>query len=141
MLCARKFSFDPQGDLPAAERPQHCALVIIIFKALRLAAAVFMYFFNLAAAERPQHCALVFSVAATNMKFGQVIEKNGPKKFLLITFSKFCQKVHFWGPKWAGLDFSWTVNVSFPKEDHKISFYTNKRAMLRSLGGGQIEKN
>ena len=42
VLRARKFSF------------------IIIFKALRLAAAVFMYFFNLAAAERPQHCALVF---------------------------------------------------------------------------------
>ena len=41
VLCARKFSF------------------IIIVKALRLAAAVFMYFFNLAAAERPQHCALV----------------------------------------------------------------------------------
>ena len=32
---------------------------ILAFKALRLAAAVFMYFFNLAAAERPQHCALV----------------------------------------------------------------------------------
>ena len=43
VLCARKFSF-----------------IIIIFKALKLAAAVFMYFFfNLAAAERPQHCALV----------------------------------------------------------------------------------
>ena len=39
VLCARKFSF-----------------IIII---LKLAAAVFMYFFNLAAAERPQHCALV----------------------------------------------------------------------------------
>ena len=42
VLCARKFSF-----------------IIIIFKALKLVAAVFMYFFNLAAAERPQHCALV----------------------------------------------------------------------------------
>ena len=42
VLRARKFSF------------------IIILKALRLAAAVFMYFFNLAAAERPQHCALVY---------------------------------------------------------------------------------
>ena len=28
VLCARKFLFDPQGgDLPAAERPQHCVLV------------------------------------------------------------------------------------------------------------------
>ena len=27
VLCARKFSFDPQRDLPAAERPQHCVLV------------------------------------------------------------------------------------------------------------------
>ena len=27
------------------------------------------------------------------------------------------------GPKWAGLDFSRTVNISFPKENHKISFY------------------
>ena len=26
-------------------------------------------------------------------------------------------------PKWAGLDFSRTVNINFPKEDHKISFY------------------
>ena len=34
-------------------------IIIIIFKALRLAAVVFMCFFNLAAAERPQHCALV----------------------------------------------------------------------------------
>ena len=42
VLCARKFSF-----------------IIIVFKALKLAAAVFMYFFNLAAAERPQRCALV----------------------------------------------------------------------------------
>ena len=68
VLCARKFLFDPRGDLPAAERPQHCVLVIIIIiiiiiiiKALRLAAAVFMCFFNLAAAERPQHCALISS--------------------------------------------------------------------------------
>ena len=29
VLCARKFSFDPRGDLPAAERPQHCVLVYI----------------------------------------------------------------------------------------------------------------
>ena len=29
VLCARKFLFDPQGDLPAAERPQHCVLVLI----------------------------------------------------------------------------------------------------------------
>ena len=28
------------------------------------------------------------------------------------------------GPKWAGLDFSWTVNINFPKEDHKNSLYT-----------------
>ena len=27
------------------------------------------------------------------------------------------------GPKWAGLDFSRTFNISFPKENHKISFY------------------
>ena len=30
--------------------------------------------------------------------------------------------------------------AKFPKEDHKNSFYANKRAMLRSLGGGQIKK-
>ena len=39
-----------------------------------------------------------------------------------------------------GLDFFQTVNINFPKEDLKISFYTNKRAMLGSLGGGQINK-
>ena len=31
-------------------------------------------------------------------------------------------------PKWAGLDFLRTVNINFPKEDFKISFYTNKYA-------------
>ena len=30
------------------------------------------------------------------------------------------------GPKWAGLDFSRTSNLNFPKEDHNINFYTNK---------------
>ena len=44
------------------------------------------------------------------------------------------------GLKWAGLDFFRTAIINFLKEDHKISFYTNKRAMLRSLGGGQIKK-
>ena len=34
------------------------------------------------------------------------------------------------GPKWAGLDFSWTVKLNFPKEGHKISFYINKYAKL-----------
>ena len=31
VLYARKFSFDFQADLPATERPQHCALVNVIF--------------------------------------------------------------------------------------------------------------
>ena len=42
----------------------------------------------------------------------------GPKR------GKFGQKK---GPKWAGLDFSRTVNLYFPKEDHKMSFYTKKQ--------------
>ena len=50
----------------------------------------------------------------------------GPKR------AKFGPK----GPKMGGLDFSQAVNINFPNVDHKISFYTNKRAMLRSLGGG-----
>ena len=38
------------------------------------------------------------------------------------------------GPKWAGLDFSRTVNISFPKEDNKISFYTkNKQNSMNRL--------
>ena len=28
------------------------------------------------------------------------------------------------GPKMGGLDFFQTVNINFPKEDRKISFYT-----------------
>ena len=52
VLCARKFSF-----------------IVIIFKASKLAAAVFMYFFNLAAAERPQHCALVDVILAPKSCF------------------------------------------------------------------------
>ena len=47
VLCARKFSFVPQGGCTP-----NCPLfiyyyyfIIIIFKALKLAAAVFMYFF------------------------------------------------------------------------------------------------
>ena len=66
VLCARKFSFAPQGVDPKLP-PFHFYLLlsfyylfIIIFKALRLGAAIFMFFFNLAAAERPQHCALVY---------------------------------------------------------------------------------
>ena len=31
------------------------------------------------------------------------------------------------GPKWTGLDFSRIVNINFPKEDHKISFYTKNQ--------------
>ena len=38
------------------------------------------------------------------------------------------------GPKWAGLDFSWTVNLNFPKEDHYNSFYTkNQQNSMNSL--------
>ena len=33
-------------------------------------------------------------------------------------------------PKWTGLDFSGTVNLYFPKEDHKISFYTKNKQNL-----------
>ena len=64
VLCARKFSFAPQGVDPKL-LPFHFHLLlfyylfIIIFEALRLIAAIFMCFFYLAAAERPQHCALV----------------------------------------------------------------------------------
>ena len=31
------------------------------------------------------------------------------------------------GPKWAGLDFFRTVNINFPTEDNKISFYTKNQ--------------
>ena len=31
------------------------------------------------------------------------------------------------GPKWAGIDFSRTVNTNFLKEDNKISFYTKNQ--------------
>ena len=63
VLCARKFSFAPQGGVPQIAF-FHLLLLLFyyyyfFFKALRLAAVVFMFFFNLAAAERPQHCALV----------------------------------------------------------------------------------
>ena len=37
------------------------------------------------------------------------------------------KKVQIWtknSPKWAGLDFSRAVNLNFPKEGHKKSFYT-----------------
>ena len=40
------------------------------------------------------------------------------------------QKGQIWtkkGPKWAGLDFSRTANINFPKENHKISFYTKNQ--------------
>ena len=52
-------------------------------------------------------------------------------------FGRYKPKCWFWGkkgqiwtkkgPKWAGLDFSLTVNISFLKEDHKISFYTQNQ--------------
>ena len=42
----------------------------------------------------------------------------GPKKGQILTEK---------GPKWTGLDFSRTVNINFPKEDHKISFYTKNQ--------------
>ena len=29
--------------------------------------------------------------------------------------------------KWAGLGFSWTININFPKEDHTISFYNQSK--------------
>ena len=55
---------------------------------------------------------------------------NGP-------FGRYRLKCWFWakkgqiwtkkGPKWAGLDFSRTANLSFTKEDHKISFYTKNQ--------------
>ena len=37
------------------------------------------------------------------------------------------KKVQIWtkkGPQWVGLNFLRTVNLNFPKEDHKNSFYT-----------------
>ena len=40
------------------------------------------------------------------------------------------KKVQIWtkkGPKWAGLDFYQTVNINFPKEDRKISFYAKNQ--------------
>ena len=45
------------------------------------------------------------------------------------------------GPEWAGLDFSWTGNINFPKEDHKISFYTKNQqnstlGVFLTFGGG-----
>ena len=46
------------------------------------------------------------------------------------------QKGQIWtkkGPKWVGLDFYRTVNLTFPKEGHKISFYakTQQNSMNR----------
>ena len=65
VLCARKFSFAPQGgctpNFPLFIYYYYfiIMIIIIIFKALRLAAVALCFFFNLAAAERPQHCTLV----------------------------------------------------------------------------------
>ena len=39
------------------------------------------------------------------------------------------------GPKWERLDFSRTVNLSFPNQDHKISFYTKKTAKFNEPFG------
>ena len=44
------------------------------------------------------------------------------------------------GPKWAQLDFFPDCKPQFFKEDNNMGFYTNKRAMLGSLGGGKINK-
>ena len=82
LLCARKFSLAPRGvypKLPFFIYYYYFIIIIIIFKALRLAAVVFMCFFNLAAAERPQHCALVV--------------KNGP---FLAVFRPFSEPSHFY---------------------------------------------
>ena len=55
VMCARKFSFDPQGDLPAAERPQHCVLVYYYFYSYEFGRRRFLcFFFYLAVTERPQ---------------------------------------------------------------------------------------
>ena len=44
------------------------------------------------------------------------------------------------GPNWAGLDIFHPVNINFPKEDHKLSFYTKNQqnSMNRS---GDISQN
>ena len=40
------------------------------------------------------------------------------------------------GPKWAGLDFFQTVNINFPKEDHKNNLYTkNHQNSMNRFGG------
>ena len=62
---------------------------------------------------------------------------NGP-------FGRYKPKCWFWakkgqiwtkkGPKWVGLDFFRTVNINFPKRDHKISFYAkNQRNSMNRL--------
>ena len=76
VLRARKFSF------------------IIIFKALRLAAAIFMYFFNLAAAERPQHCALVGLSALPVDAYGFTLVRPCVTPYLEIRLSDFNDFLH-----------------------------------------------
>ena len=48
------------------------------------------------------------------------------------------KKVQIWtkkAQKWAGLDFHQTANINFPKEDHKMSFYTkNQQNSMNHLG-------
>ena len=82
VLCARKFSF-----------------IIIFFKALKLAATVFMYYFNLAAAERSQHCALVgLSVLAEgpmdSRSFVRACVRLSVTRYLEIRASDFSETWH-----------------------------------------------
>ena len=44
------------------------------------------------------------------------------------------------GPKMGGAKFFRTVNLNFPKEDHKNSFYTNKTQYDWSRGKSQNSK-
>ena len=68
-------------------------LVIIIIRALRLAAIVFMCFFNLAAAERPQHCVIVWYGSCS---YGPLWENHtlyGGKILVWWNFSPFKAKI------------------------------------------------
>ena len=48
------------------------------------------------------------------------------------------QKVQIWtekSPKWAGLTLFWAVNLNFPEEGRKKSFYTKKSAKFNEPFG------
>ena len=49
------------------------------------------------------------------------------KQALKICWTRKSPNLDQKGPKMGGARFFWTVNTNFPKEDHKISFYTKNQ--------------